>query len=288
MAVSHSPQRSDSGRTFRFLFSLLWLLSSPIDADEPGPLKYRPLFNGENLEGFYSWLVDTQLEDPRQVFTVTAGQIRISGDGLGYLATREAFTEYDLRLEFRWGDKNWSRGNRLGKAKDSGVFLHATGQDGNSVDGDGAFMAAIECNLFQGATGDFLLIRGRHPDGSLIRPHVKTTVSPLKDADGWLTWDPEGEETTVETWGRINWQKKSPNWKDIENFRGAADREAEYGDWNTLECLVRDDSITIRLNGETINRVTPIFPKQGKILLQCEGSEIFFRRVEIRELISSD
>lgn len=273
---------------FTILFSLSWALSFLTNADEIARPIYRPLFNGKSLDGFYTWLVDSQREDPRQVFTTTAGQIRISGEGLGYLATREVFTEYDLRLEFRWGSKNWSWGNRLGKAKDSGVFLHATGPDGNSIDGDGAFMAAIECNIFQGATGDFLLIRGHKPDGSLISPQVKTRASPEKDSDGWITWDPAGQETTVETWGRINWKEKSPDWKDIENFRGTSDREAHYGTWNTLECLVRSDSITIRLNDETINRITPIYPKAGKILLQCEESEIFFRHVEIRELSSPD
>jgi len=43
----------------------------------------RQLFNGTNLAGWYSWLVDTKRDDPRRVFTVTNGLVRISGDGLG-------------------------------------------------------------------------------------------------------------------------------------------------------------------------------------------------------------
>ena len=30
--------------------------------------QYRPLFNGKDLTGFYTWLVDTKREDPRRVF----------------------------------------------------------------------------------------------------------------------------------------------------------------------------------------------------------------------------
>lgn len=102
-----------------------------------------PLFNGRDLAGFHTWLVDSGREDPRKVFTVTNHMIRISGEGLGYLATDREYADYHLSAEFRWGGRNWSWGDRIGKARDSGIFLHATGQDGNSVDGKGAFMAAI-------------------------------------------------------------------------------------------------------------------------------------------------
>ena len=39
------------------------------------------LFNGKDLFRFHTWLVDTKREDPRHVFTVTNGMIRISGEG---------------------------------------------------------------------------------------------------------------------------------------------------------------------------------------------------------------
>jgi hypothetical protein len=54
------------------------------------------LFNGENLDGFRTWLVDAGRDDPRGVFTVANGVIRISGDGPGYLATDREFENYRL------------------------------------------------------------------------------------------------------------------------------------------------------------------------------------------------
>jgi hypothetical protein len=238
------------------------------------------LFNGRNLAGWYSYLADTKLEDPRRVFTVTNGMIRISGEGLGYLATKARFTNYHLGLEFRWGTKNHAWGDRIGKARDSGVFLHATGPDGNSEDGGGAFMAAIECNVFQGAIGDFLLIRGRNIDGELIAPRITTTVSKEKDADGWFTWKEGGETMIVERWGRVNWKNKDPDWKDVLNFRGRSDVERDG--WNQLECISDNGTIEIRLNGELVNKATGASPRFGKILLQCEGSEIFFRNIRLQ------
>ncbi len=140
------------------------------------------LFNKKDLTGFYTWLVDTKREDSRRVFAVTNGMIRITGEGLGYLGTEKEYRDYHLLAEFKWGKTNWPWGDRIGKARDSGIFLHATGPDGNSHDGKGAFMAAIECNIFQGATGDFLLIRGTAADGSLIAPRLIAEVLALHEA----------------------------------------------------------------------------------------------------------
>jgi hypothetical protein len=243
---------------------------------------FRPLFNGRDLSGFYTWLVDTAYEDPRRVFTVTNGWLRLSGDGLGYLATREVFRDYELTVEFKWGGTNTRWGDRPGKARDSGIFLHATGPDGNSHDGDGAFMAAIECNVFEGATGDFLLIRGDDPAGRLIAPRITIATDARRDADGWPWWTPGGHPLTLERWGRVNWRDKDPDWQDVTGFRGGRDVERPSGQWNELRILCQGEVIETRLNGELINRATKVWPREGKILVQCEGSEIFIRKLAVR------
>lgn len=242
------------------------------------------LFNGRDLAGFHTWLVDTKRDDPRRVFSVTNGMIRISGDGLGYLSTAQPYRDYLLITEFKWGARNWPWGDRLGKARDSGVFLHSFGPDGNSHDGQGAFKAAIECNLFQGATGDLLLIRGTDADGALLAPRLTAEVAAARDADGWFTWQRGGRRQTLERWGRLNWFGKDPQWKDALDFRGSRDVERPYGEWNRLECVCDGDRIRIVLNGVVVNEAFDVFPTGGPILLQCEGSEIFFRRLELHPL----
>jgi hypothetical protein len=245
----------------------------------------RQLFNGGNFAGWYSWLGDTKREDPRKVFSISNGVIRISGDGLGYLATSNEFRDYKLSLEFKWGRRNTRWGDRIGKARDSGVFLHAIGPDGNSDDGDGAFMAAIEGNIFQGATGDFLLIRGRDKEGAPIFPHV-TFEAGARDADGWLWWKPGGVRSKVERWGRVNWRSKSATWKDELDFRGPRDVEKPYGEWNRMEITCDGARMAVVLNRTKVNEALEVWPSSGKILLQCEGSEIFFRRIELTSLHS--
>lgn len=252
-------------------FILLWTLRAPAAS----------LFNGRNLEGFYTWLVDTRYSDPRGVFSVTNSAIRISGDGLGYLATEREYENYHLVLEWKWGTRNSHWGDRIGRARDSGIFLHSVGPDGNSYDGKGAFRAAIECQVMEGAIGDILLIRGTNAAGELIAPRIVAKVAPRRDADGWPFWQEDGETQSLVRWGRLNWFAKSRDWKDTLNFRGSNDFY-RLGEWNRLECVCRDDRITVILNGTIVNHAFDVYPRRGKILLQCEGSEIFFRKLELK------
>jgi len=245
------------------------------------------LFNGTNLAGFHTWLVDTRREDPRHVFSATDGMIRISGDGLGYLSTELEYEDYHLIAEFKWGRTNWAWGNRIDAARDSGIFLHSSGPDGNSHDGNGAFKAALECQVFQGATGDLLLIRGTNFDGSLIAPRVTAEVAAQRDRDGWPFWQPAGQREKIARWGRLNWFAKDRSWQDQLDFRGPRDLEKPYGEWNRIECICDDSRIRVILNGTVVNEAFEVSPRRGKILLQCEGSEIFFRRIELHPLKKS-
>lgn len=244
----------------------------------------QQLFEGKLRDHFYTWLVDSQYEDPRKVFTLDRGILRISGEGLGYLATNESYSNYHVSLQFKWGNKNWKWGDRIGKARDSGLFLHATGPDGNSHDGNGAFMAAIECNIFEGAVGDFLLIRGDDANGQLIAPKISTETTSKKDADGWPTFQIGGHPTTIERWGRVNHRYKSSHWKDVTGYRNPQDVSIP-GAWNQLECRCVGSQILIFVNQTLVNQAKGVRPNRGKILLQCEGSELFVRRMEIRHLV---
>jgi hypothetical protein len=205
--------------------------------------------------------------------------IRISGDGLGYLSTKEAYRDYRVMLEFKWGNHNaeWRRRN----ARDSGLFLHSTGPDGNSYDDKGAYKAAIECQIMQGSVGDLLLIKGKNESGKPIPVGFTAEVASMRDADGWFWWRKGGLETRIENTGRLNWFGKDARWKDVLDFRGESDVESPRGEWTQLECICAGDTITVKVNGTIVNHVTGATLNRGHILLQCEGSEIFFRKVEL-------
>lgn len=58
------------------------------------PKKKIALFNGQNLDGWYTWLRENKYEDPQKVFGVSNGMIRISGEQWGGLATRDAYRDF--------------------------------------------------------------------------------------------------------------------------------------------------------------------------------------------------
>jgi hypothetical protein len=60
--------------------------------------------------------------------------------------------------------------------------------------------------------------------------------------------------------------------------------EKPAGEWNTIECVCAGSRVTVKLNGTVVNEAYDVFPAEGPILLQCEGSEVFFRTVELRPL----
>ena len=240
------------------------------------------LFNGENLDGLYTWLGDTRREDPRRVFTVSGGMIRISGDGLGYLSTAKAYRDYRLVAEFRWGRRNWR--DREQAARDSGIFLHSVGPDGNSFAAEGAFKAAIECQVMQGCVGDLMLIGGKDADGSPIPLGFTCEAASQRDRRGWLTWKRGGKRQVLQNAGVLDWFGKDAEWKDVLDYRGRNDVDSPVDRWTRVECVCDGGRITVIVNGTTVNEVRDATPRSGKILLQCEGSEIFFRRFELHPL----
>jgi hypothetical protein len=72
--------------------------------------------------------------------------------------------------------------------------------------------------------------------------------------------------------------------------------EFEVDGWNTVEVIARGDSTTHLLNGQVVNQgrnVRFVDPEhlgaprpitRGRIALEIEAAELFFRRVEIRDL----
>ena len=66
------------------------------------------LFNGKNLNGFYTYLRDRgRNSDPLKVFTVSDGVLRISGQEWGCVTTNEEFDNYRLVIEYKWGEKTF-------------------------------------------------------------------------------------------------------------------------------------------------------------------------------------
>lgn len=231
------------------------------------------LFNGHNLDGWYSFLKNHGRDkDPKDVFTVKDGTLRISGEEWGCITTLTEYENYNLVLEFRWGELTFEP--RLERARDCGVLLHSQGEDGSS---NGTWIHSIECQIIEGGTGDFIVVG----DGS-DQFQITSTVAQEKQGNSFV-FQHEGHPVTINK-GRINWFGRDPDWKDMLGFRGENDVEKAAGKWNTLECITEDGQITILLNGILVNQATNVIPNKGRIQIQSESAEIFFRKIELTPL----
>jgi len=80
----------------------------------------------------------------------------------------------------------------------------------------------------------------------------------------------------------VNGNRTIPkNYTRVEKKR---DNEKSNGQWNTVEVLAKDGKITYSVNGQIVNEAEKPNLKKGKILLQSEGAEIYYRNIRITEL----
>jgi hypothetical protein len=162
--------------------------------------------------------------DPKQIFTVGDGLIKISGEEYGCITTNDEYSDYKLIVEFKWGPRTFTP--RVDRARDNGILLHSTGVDGGY---SGTWMYSIECQIIEGGTGDFLVVGDGTDKFSLT-----SNVAPKKPGGGNV-YMPGGQPLTINK-GRVDWFARDPNWKDVLGFRGEKDVEKEVGKWNRMYC----------------------------------------------------
>lgn len=226
------------------------------------PPAQAALWNGLDFSGFYTFLESSgRGRDPHQVFSIHDGVIRITGREYGYLATEREYADYDLRLDFKWGAATWPP--REKNARDSGLLFHMQGPDK-------VWPRSIEFQIIEGGTGDVILIDQASMD---FDPALLARFSePKMRSDDGLRI----------VRGRIDWEKRSPDWKDVLGFRADPDLERPHGQWNTLDLHCRGDRFAYWVNGVKVVEGSGARPSKGRILLQSEGAEIFFRNITLR------
>lgn len=249
------------------------------DGPPPKPVsaKGQPirLFNGKDFTGLYTWLKESGRKDPKEVFTVEDGMIHVSGEGMGYVATEKPYKNYHLVVEYKWG----KRTDGSGYVRNAGVLLHGTGPDGGHR--GGTWMATIECQLAQGCEGDLIVIRGNDEQGKTIP--VTITCETELASDGKTRWK-KGGKKVVYSGRQFWWSKHEPGFKEKLDTRGKDDVASPLGEWTRVECICDEGRITIKINGVTVNECFDVWPTAGRILLQNEGNEIYYRKFELHPL----
>jgi hypothetical protein len=186
------------------------------------------LFNGKDFTGWTFYLADpnAKMEDVWSI-DPKEGIIICKGHPLGYLRTEKDYTNYILRLEWRFNPITKQAGN-------SGVLLRIVGPDK-------VWPKSIEAQLQSGSAGDIWLIDNARLD------------TPEERVD-----------------------KGTPRHR-----LHTRENEKPIGEWNTYEIICDGGSITLKVNGETLNQGTNAEAVAGKIGLQSEGAEIHFRNIRL-------
>jgi hypothetical protein len=234
------------------------------------------LFDGQSLGDCYTWLKDSKRDDPRKVFQVHDGLLHITGDGLGAVVTNKRYRDYHLVLEFKWGQRTWA--DRKNAAMDSGLLVHSNGIDGGY---NGTWMPAIEVQIIEGGVGDFVPVPGKDENGQPVR--LSYTCNVGRDRDGEVVWDSKGPRETFTLGGlkRVNWFGRDPAWQDVKGVRGPLDKDSPPGDWTRLDVIAGGGHIEVFVNGTKVNEAFDVSPRAGRLQLQSELAEIYYRRWEL-------
>ena len=62
------------------------------------------------------------------------------------------------------------------------------------------------------------------------------------------------------------------------------DNEQPTGQWNRIEVIAAKGKCTHIVNGVVVNEATDVSLRSGRILIQSEGAEIYYRKIDIKEL----
>lgn len=233
---------------------------------------WTQLFNGADLTGWDTYIGADELglnNDPNKVFSVAKvdGEpaLRISGQQFAGISTTQEFENFHLQLQFKWGELKWPP--RENSKRDSGVLYFAGGQHG--VDAN-AWMRSQEFQVQEGDCGDYWGVAG----GAFEIP-VR------RDGENYI-YDPSGEMMPFSTIS--------------ENGRHAIknpDGENPTGEWNTIDlyCLgrtavhmINGKVVMVLFNSSMVQDGSLVPLTKGKIQLQSEGAEVFYRNIKIESI----
>ena len=253
---------------------------------------WRPLFNGKDLTGWETFLRPANQadpdyglnRDPEKVFAVEeldgGPVIHVSGKYWGGIITTQQFENYHLQLEFKWGNKTWPP--RLNAIFDSGLLYHCSAP---TADLAYPWPRSIEFNITQHDTGEFWSVDNTIADAEV----VPIGDSPEQHA-AFKAWCERNEAQGP----NVRFQKggQKATFRD-GGFMPGGDFEKPAGEWNVLELYALGDRSVHIVNGKVALILTGLRQKvagkeipltKGRIELQSESAEIYFRNIRIRPI----
>lgn len=240
------------------------------------------LINDRDLTGWYSMLQKSgkDVAEHKRIVTMENEMLHVMGADVddtqyepGYLATHQEFENVRIRVEYKWGVKQFAP--RTLSKRDNGLLYALVGEDK-------VWPRCVECQIEEGDVGDFFLLDGvRGVQSSHGAGLYGQGISPVH---GW----PAPGSDADKAGGKPNTEDPTPGRKIKDgNFE-------MLDDWNTVEVLWQGDRAVHIVNGRAVNAITrlqqpdPANPgsfislTRGKIAIEIEYSEIWYRRIEVK------
>lgn len=248
------------------LLVFLLLLSSckstikSIDSDG-----FTMLFNGKNWDGWYKKIRSGDSLTANKVYQIEADMIHVfnevpagseEGNGKnpthGLFYTNKSYSKYIIQFEYKWG-KNKAN-NFAAFQYDAGLYYH--------VIDDAIWPKGMEYQVRYNHLKD-----KNHTGDIWGLPGYNWTADENNqfalEKDGGKLQAPRGLEHLA---------------KPTRNFNALNDK------WNQCEVIVMGNQYAIhKLNGEIVNVLTNLPVSEGKIGLQSETAEIYYRNIKIKE-----
>jgi hypothetical protein len=237
------------------------------------------LLNGRDLTGWYTMLQKSgkDVAQTRKIVVMEQEMLHILGNEVtaepgepGYIATNQEFENVHIRVEYKWGVKRFAP--RSETKRDNGILYGLVGEDK-------VWPRCIECQIEEGDVGDYFLVDGvrgiqaRHDNGLFGQG-----LTP----NGWSVAPATrpGETPPEPTTGR---KIKDGNFENLD-------------EWNVVEVIWQGDRSAHIVNGRTVNVVSMLQQPdpqnlgkfipltRGKIAIEIEFAEIWFRRIDVKAL----
>ena len=256
-------------------------------ADEWTPLLDKTLSKWENYQSFYH-KVGYKGEAPKDengnliepigynvnknnVFSVIMenGQpvLHITGEIYGCVFTKQDFSNYHLKLKFKWGTKKWVP--RLDELKDSGLLYHSQGKCG--VEYFRSWMLSQEFQVVENSSGDYWSQSTSRADARAVK-------------DSSYKFNPKG------TWTALGGGTGNGGFCEA-----GTKMDKPIGDWNEIELITYGDKSLHIVNGKVVMALQnsryvdagvtkPL--THGKLQLQSEAAEVFYKDIMIKPISS--
>lgn len=234
--------------------------------------QWTELFNGQDLSNWDKYIGPpfkghenlAATATPDSVFSVVdvngEKMIRISGEVFGSLATKDKFSNFHARIVMKWGTKITTELN-------CGLLYYGHGPFGA---GFNTWKSSIECQLQHGNMGGLYVI------GDDVSLKADAAVN--------------GDECTYQQGAdAVTFSKASGK----RMIKGAVNAENPVGEWNTIDIYCVGQQAVHMVNGKVTARISDISTisdgktsplTEGCLQLQSEGSELFVKSVEIRQI----